>query len=38
MLFRLLILTLITAAVLAGATSYLFRRLVRVFALGPRAL
>ena len=37
MLFRLLILTLITAAVLAGATSYLFRRLVRVFALGPRA-
>src|SRR5689334_18285689 len=37
MLLRLLILTLITASILAGATSYLFRRLARTFALGPRA-
>ena len=37
MLFRLLIFALITGAMLSGASSYLFRRLVRSFALGPRA-
>ncbi|MEO5726477.1 MAG: metallophosphoesterase [Byssovorax sp.] len=37
MFLRFVILALISAAILAGATSYLFRRLVRTFDLGPRA-
>ena len=36
MFLRFLILAMISAAILAGATSYLFRRLARTFALGPR--
>jgi hypothetical protein len=36
MLFRFVLFALITGAILAGASSYLFRRLVRSFALGPR--
>jgi hypothetical protein len=36
MFLRFVILALISAAILAGATSYLFRRLVRTFDLGPR--
>jgi uncharacterized protein len=36
MILRLLVLTLISAAVLSGATTYFFRRLTRTFALGPR--
>ncbi|MEP7123693.1 MAG: metallophosphoesterase [Byssovorax sp.] len=37
MLLRFLLFALITGVVLAGASSYFFRRLVRAFALGPRA-
>jgi hypothetical protein len=36
MLLRLLFFALVTCVVLSGASSYLFRRLVRTFALGPR--
>ncbi len=36
MLIRFLIFALITCVILAGASTYLFRRLVRSFALGPR--
>ena len=36
MLFRFLIFALVTCVVLSGASTYLFRRLVRSFALGPR--
>lgn len=36
MLIRFLIFALVTCVILAGASGYLFRRLVRSFALGPR--